>query len=79
MGTLADAKGNPLVNDGLWALKFGNGGNGGRTNSLYLTAGLNGEENGLFAQVDAVPEPGTVALFCGGAAILWLRRRTSTC
>jgi uncharacterized protein (TIGR03118 family) len=78
VGTIADVGGNPLVNDGLWALKFGNGGNGGNANSLYLTAGLNGEADGLFAQVDAVPEPGTVALLCGGVAILWVRRRAST-
>ena len=75
LGTLSDATGNPLVNDGLWGLKFGNGGNGGRTWSLYITAGLNGEENGLFAQVDAVPEPGTWGLLAGGALVLTMLKR----
>jgi len=44
-----------------WAvgLKFGNGGNGGLVNSLYITAGLNDEQDGLFAQITAAPEPGT--------------------
>jgi uncharacterized protein (TIGR03118 family) len=56
VGTLADTVGNPLVNDGLWGLTFGNGGNGGNLTSLYLTAGLNDEADGLFARIDA-PEP----------------------
>jgi uncharacterized protein (TIGR03118 family) len=64
-GTLANL-GAPLVNDGLWGLRFGNGGNGGSVNSLYLTAGLNGEQDGLFARIDAVPEPSTIALLAGG-------------
>ncbi len=41
-------KGQALVIDGLWALKFGNGGNGGNTNTLYFTAGPNDEADGLF-------------------------------
>jgi len=62
VGTLAGANGNVLINDGLWGLTFGNGGNGGSVNSLYLTAGLNGEQDGLFARIDTVPEPGTFSL-----------------
>ena len=75
-GTVADANGNPIVNNGLWALKFGNGGNGGSTNSLYLTAGLNGEADGLFAQIDAVPEPATVLLIGAGLGLIAWRRRS---
>ena len=70
VGTLAGSNGNPLVNDGLWALQFGNGGNGGNTNSLYITVGLNNEADGLFARVDAVPEPGTFCLLAVSFAAL---------
>jgi uncharacterized protein (TIGR03118 family) len=38
----------PIVIDGLWALKFGNDGNGGSTHTLYFTAGPNHEADGLF-------------------------------
>lgn len=69
LGTLTDIHGNPIVNEGLWALQFGNGGPGGLPNVLYLTAGLNDEENGLFAQI-AAPEPMTLALM--GVAIAGL-------
>jgi uncharacterized protein (TIGR03118 family) len=62
VGTLGGLDGNPLMNDGLWGLTFGNGGNGGSVNSLYLTAGLNDEADGLFARIDPTPEPGTFAL-----------------
>ena len=49
------ATGNPIVIDGLWALKFGNGPPppaattmGGSTQTLYFTAGPNHEADGLF-------------------------------
>jgi len=75
VGPIASLSGTPLVNDGLWAITFGNGGAGGNTTSLYLTAGLNDEANGLFARIDAVPEPGTSLLFTLGFASLGLLRR----
>ena len=34
--------------DGLWGLIFGNNGNGGSSNTLFFTAGPNGEADGLF-------------------------------
>jgi uncharacterized protein (TIGR03118 family) len=48
LGALKDPDGEPIQIDGLWALKFGNGGNGGAQNTLYFTAGLAGERHGLF-------------------------------
>jgi uncharacterized protein (TIGR03118 family) len=77
LGTLANSSGDLLANEGLWALTFGNGGNGGNRNSLYLTAGLNDEQDGLFARIDApqaIPEPGTLSLMTLGFAA-WQRRR----
>jgi len=43
-----------VVIDGLWALTFGNGGNGGVTDTLYFTAGPNGESHGLFGSLTPV-------------------------
>jgi len=77
VGTVSNAGGSAIVNDGLWSLKFGNGGNGGSVNSLYLTAGLNGEQNGLFAQIDPVPEPASVVLIAAGLSLLALKRRAA--
>jgi uncharacterized protein (TIGR03118 family) len=54
LGTLDDAQGNPIVNQGLWGLTFGNGGNGGDPNALYFTAGIVNEDEGLFGSIRAV-------------------------
>jgi uncharacterized protein (TIGR03118 family) len=75
IGTLANLQGTPLVNDGLWAIKFGNNGPGVNPNSLYLTAGINDETGGLFARIDAVPEPGTFVLLLGAVGLVVCRRR----
>jgi len=69
LGTIDGTNGLPLVNDGLWALTFGNGGSGGSTNILYFTAGLNHESDGLFGAI-ATPEPGTLTLLGSGLASL---------
>jgi len=46
-----DSHGQALVIDGLWSLKVGNGGNGGLANTIYFTAGTNGEQDGLFGSL----------------------------
>jgi uncharacterized protein (TIGR03118 family) len=46
--------GQPIVIDGLWALKFGNDGNGGSSQTLYFTAGPNHEADGLFGALSPV-------------------------
>ena len=48
--------------EGVWALTFGNGGNGGNPDVLYFTTGLNSETGGLLAAV-TVPEPSALAQF----------------
>ncbi len=68
IGTLEGANGDALVIDGLWALTIGNGGAGGSLNTLYFTAGLNGESDGLFGALTAIPEPSTWAMMLLGFA-----------
>jgi uncharacterized protein (TIGR03118 family) len=47
---------------GLWALTFGNGGNGGNPDVLYFTTGLSSESGGLLAAI-SVPEPSALVQF----------------
>ena len=75
LGQLLDTSGNPVANPGLWGLTFGNGGEGGDPNVLYLVAGIEDEQQGLFASLapaDAagVPEPSTAFVLMLGASML---------
>jgi uncharacterized protein (TIGR03118 family) len=75
LGQITGSNGQPLVNSGLWALKVRTGG-GFDTNSVYITAGINGEADGLFAEISPAPEPGTIALgTLGLLAMVWFSRR----
>ena len=47
---LDDAQGKPLIIDGLWTLTLG-GGRGSSPDTLYFTAGPNGESDGLFGNI----------------------------
>jgi len=71
--TLKDASGNPLSIDGLWGLRFNIGNN--TPNTLFFTAGPNGENDGLFGELNLAPEPGTWLLAAGSLAALWTARR----
>jgi hypothetical protein len=51
LGELMTAGGEPIEVPGLWAIAFGNGHSGGDAHTLYFTAGINGEADGLFASV----------------------------
>lgn len=73
--TLQDQTGSPLFIDGLWGLRFGNGGSAGSTNTLYFTAGPQGKSHGLFGDLIATPEPGTWLLSGLGLLALSLRGR----
>jgi uncharacterized protein (TIGR03118 family) len=55
VATVRDPNGKPIVIDGLWTLKFGNGGNGGDQNTLYFTAGPNDESDGIFGSLAPGP------------------------
>lgn len=80
-GVLMDPNGNPIVNQGLWGLAFGNGKFGTSAGTLYFTAGIPGpdmvESHGLFGAIDPVPEPFTSTLCLAGFAALALRRTIS--
>src|SRR5207248_5521368 len=51
LGTLQNEAGDGIEIDELWALVFGNGGNGGDPNTLYFSAGPAEEEHGLFGSL----------------------------
>jgi uncharacterized protein (TIGR03118 family) len=53
---LDDAHGKPLVIDGLWTLTLG-GGRGSSSDTLYFTAGPNGESDGLFGNIVPATAP----------------------
>ena len=55
LGQVRDPNGKTLVIDGLWSLQVGNGRAGGRTDTLYFTAGPNGEKDGLFGGLTPSP------------------------
>jgi uncharacterized protein (TIGR03118 family) len=44
----------PIVIDGLWSLTFGNGGGAGSATALFFSAGLNGEQDGLFGTLTPI-------------------------
>jgi uncharacterized protein (TIGR03118 family) len=81
IGTLDGSDGNPLAIDGLWALTVGNGAGGGSLNTLYFTAGPDGESHGLFGSLTVVPELSTWAMMLAGFAGLgfaaYRKQRTS--
>jgi uncharacterized protein (TIGR03118 family) len=75
LDTLTDASNNPIEIEGLWALRAGNGGNGGDSTKVYFTAGPDDEEGGQFGSIGAVPEPATFVLLGSGLVAAMRRRR----
>jgi uncharacterized protein (TIGR03118 family) len=65
LGQLQDTSGNTLAFPGLWALFFGNGGNGGDRNTLYLTAGVGNLQHGLLS---SIAPPATILSVVNGAS-----------
>jgi uncharacterized protein (TIGR03118 family) len=53
LGKLNGPDGKPITIDGLWSLMPGNGGTNSDPNSIYFTAGPNGEQDGLFGKLTA--------------------------
>jgi uncharacterized protein (TIGR03118 family) len=54
IGTVTRSDGQPFVEDHLWTLVFGDGTNA-PANTLFFTAGINNEKDGLFGSLQAVP------------------------
>jgi uncharacterized protein (TIGR03118 family) len=83
LGTLRDPMGNPITNDGLWALRIGTGASGFDPNALYFDAGINGEVDGLFGEIQVAPTvPSPIAgaglpglIFASAGLLGWWRRR----
>jgi uncharacterized protein (TIGR03118 family) len=51
ISALSDQSGQPIVNDRLWALSPGSGSSTSSPQTLYFTAGVNDENDGLFASL----------------------------
>ncbi len=81
LGTLDGSNGQPLVNDFLWALETRAPGGTFDPNAVYFTAGINGQQDGLFGEITAnTPEPSTIVGTATGLialALAGLRRRFS--
>jgi uncharacterized protein (TIGR03118 family) len=54
LGNVLKADGSKLSISGLWGLSFGNGGSSGPGNTLFFTAGPNGESDGLFGSLTPI-------------------------
>ncbi|MGH9351244.1 MAG: TIGR03118 family protein, partial [Terriglobia bacterium] len=80
LGSIEDPSGNDITNSGLWDLFFGTGGAGTSKNTLYITAGLNGYNDGVLAAITPTPEPASLALLVSGllGLCVMLRRRRVT-
>jgi uncharacterized protein (TIGR03118 family) len=53
-GPLTGANGQPISIENLWALRFGNGFNGGDANTLYFTAGITDAPDTIFGATDGL-------------------------
>jgi uncharacterized protein (TIGR03118 family) len=74
LGTLDDAKGIPIVIEGLRGLLFGNGGSAGDPKTLFFTAGSDGRS--LLGSVAPVPVPPAFVLLGSGLlGLMGLRYR----
>jgi uncharacterized protein (TIGR03118 family) len=83
LGLVATVTNNPAsTNNGLWSLAFGTGSATSDPNTLYASAGINNESDGLIVAITptAVPEPGSavlVAIGVGFVLVIAHRKRAS--
>ena len=79
VGTIMGPNGLPLVNNNLWGIGIRTAGTFD-TNALYFAAGIDMQNDGLFGEIVATPEPG--GLVVAGCAVLlfliWHRRPSVT-
>jgi uncharacterized protein (TIGR03118 family) len=57
IGTVANAGGTPLVEEGLWGIAFGNDAANQPHNTLFFAAGPNSENNGAYGRIDLGATP----------------------
>jgi uncharacterized protein (TIGR03118 family) len=74
LGTLTGPGGTPLVNQDLWSLSVRAGGTFD-ADAVYFTAGIDNQKDGLFGEIVASPEPGSLALTGLGCFVLVLFSR----
>ena len=81
-GTIPIDPGAGQTAGGLWALDFGISGSNGSPNTLYFSDGIDGETNGLFGDISAVPAPELSSLPILGwvlfSGLRWFTRRRRT-
>jgi len=65
LGALQTPSGTPIAIPGLWALIFGNGKSGGDPNTLYFSAGIQGQAHGLLG---SIAPPANVSSLSNGAS-----------
>jgi uncharacterized protein (TIGR03118 family) len=53
VGQLSNSQGQPITIDGLWGLGVGNGAMAGSSSTLFFSAGIDGEQHGLFGTLTA--------------------------
>jgi uncharacterized protein (TIGR03118 family) len=73
-GTIDGLGGTPLVNQDLWALDFRTGGANTNPDTLYFTAGIDNQTQGLFGAITDTPEPSPILLTGLGLLALTLTR-----
>jgi len=54
IGFVRNADNSLVFIDGLWSLTFGNNGNAGSSTTLFFSAGINGEKDGLFGTLTPI-------------------------
>lgn len=81
IGQLTDASGNVIANSGLWEIVFGQANPAvGDPNTLYFSAGLNQERDGLFGSIAAVAsnQTGSFALSSTSGSLTVVRGQSAT-
>ena len=70
VGTLRGADGNPIVIGDLWSLKQGNNGAAGSKGSIFFTAGVQNEAQGLFGSISPISDSDRFAVSTSGAHVM---------
>jgi uncharacterized protein (TIGR03118 family) len=74
LGTLDGTNDQPIVNPFLWSLETRTGGANVNLDAVYFTAGINDQQDGLFGEITATPEPATIVETASGLIVLLLSR-----